>query len=247
MKDSETDKLDKKISKLEKEYSDLKNQFYEDSKNTQEAYSYKIFIEARKKFLSWLALPFIFITVFGYISVNTLIKSIKNQVEKKGVEKIIQKVKSDTKEDILKSRDEVINNAIDRITPQIKSTIEENIREEILFTFKISQSNDSISSQADVLKSLKESYEKRHYYVFAASSKEKSELERIVNRVRKKMGSSEFNTLFPNTKILEEDDNDIYSIRIGSKLTLSEAKKIKELAITYGFRKDTFIMRAKEN
>ncbi len=88
------DHLDR-LTSLEKENAELRTQIAALSERDSDFHSYKIFENARKKFLSWIGLVTLGITAFGIVSVTSIISSIEQKIEERGIEKIIIAIKDD--------------------------------------------------------------------------------------------------------------------------------------------------------
>jgi hypothetical protein len=105
---------DKRINELFSENERLKKEIERLKEINEEYLSYKIFTDARKKFVSWMSIALVIFTAFGLISINSIINTIRVKIEESGTEKIIREVKDGF---IEKHQTTVTSEVIETINP----------------------------------------------------------------------------------------------------------------------------------
>jgi hypothetical protein len=207
----------------------------------EDIYSYRIFIDARKKFLTWIGVVVLVITAFGVVSVTNIIQTIKDKIEERGVENIVSEIKQDFEE---KYQGDIIDETIARLMPSIQARVEEAVRSELLAGIEKAQKEAPGSEQVAFVQALEKSYEEERYFVVAGSSPLPKDLEEELLRVRDKIGDR-FDELFPNVNIYPPaKGRRNYALVIGANLSFQEAKELQQRAKEMGFREDTYLWRA---
>lgn len=230
-----------RLETLEKENEELRKQLSQMTGKEEDMYSYRIFVEARKKFLTWIGVVIIIITAFGVVSLTNIVQTIKSKIEERGVENIVEQITEDFEEE---HQPDIVNETIARLMPSIEARVDEAVREELLAGIEKSQMVESESQENAFVKALEESYEKERYFVIAGSSPSYKDLEEELIHVKDQIGDP-FDELFPNVDIYPPyEGNRNYALVIGADLPFSEAKELQQRAIEEGFRNDTFLWRS---
>lgn len=231
MKDQNTNDIFLENKELKKEIEKLKE-------INEEYLSYKVFINARKKFISWISIALLVFTVFGIISIKSLITTIKNKIEEKGTEKIIEGIKIGF---IEKHQKTVTMEVIETINPFIEARIEELIRRELTSRLEQAEAKSSDKSELKNLsQAFKATYENEKYIIIAGSSTRKKDLENLLIDIQMKTGNDP-KELFPKLYIrVSKKNSNNYMLILEENISYIEAQKARDKAIHFGFRSDTF-------
>lgn len=241
MDDSEKRSNAERLEALEKENEELRKQLSQIGGKEEDMYSYRIFVEARKKFLTWIGVVIFIITAFGVVSVTNIIQTIKDKIEERGVENIVEQITQDFEE---KHQPDIVNETIARLMPTIEARVDEAVREDLLAGIEKVQSEPSGSQEVAFIQALEKSYDEERYFVIAGSSPRPKDLEEELSRVKNEVGDR-FDVLFPNVNIYPPfKGNRNYALVIGADLPFSKAKEVQHRAIEMGFREDTFLWRS---
>ncbi len=244
MKDSSLQPESDRLKDLKKENEELKKILQAREIKEEEMQSYRIFYDARKKFMAWIGVILFIITAFGVISVASIIHNVKTEIEKRLENGIIEEIKGDFKE---RHEAEIVEDIKTSLTLNIQSEAEEAMREErkdFLANLKTAQVKSPSAEQRSFVKAYEKSFGEERYFVIAGSSPRRGDLESELQRVRKEIGD-EFNKKFPNAGIYPPaKGNKNFALVLGTSLPYDEAKTLQKDAITMGFRQDTFLWKA---
>lgn len=120
----------------------------------------------------------------------------------------------------------------------------------MIATFKnveASETSETIeaSESSKYIDAIEKTYEDNKYWVIAASSVLRSDVENELERVKRKTGPS-FEDDFPNAEITYPyPGTNHYPLVLGSGLPYKAANELRKKAIKAGFRDDTFLWKAK--
>jgi hypothetical protein len=89
---NEADASPERLRALEEENQELRRQLKERPEFDEDLYSYRIFVEARKKLIAWMGVAAILLTIFGIYSWNDVVRKVQAQLEEKGTENVIEDV-----------------------------------------------------------------------------------------------------------------------------------------------------------
>lgn len=241
MNKSERRSNSERLVALEKENEELRRQLSLLAGKEEDVFTYRIFTEARKKFLTWIGVMIFIITAFGIVSVTNIVQTIKGKIEERGVENIVTEIKEDFEE---RHQVDIVNETIARLMPTIEARVEEAVRSELLASIEKAQKEAPGSQEVAFVEALEKSYEKERYFVIAGSSPRPKDLEEELFRVKNRIGDR-FDELFPDVKIYPPlKGNRNYALVIGAYLPFSAAKELQQRATKMGFREDTFLWRA---
>ena len=230
-----------RLSALEKENQELRSRLSNMGAKEEDLYSYRLFVEARKKLLAWIGVVVLVITAFGVVSVTNITQTIKERIEERGVENIVAQITQDFED---KHQPEIVNETIARLMPTIEGRVEEAVRGELLAGFERAQKDASVPQDVAFVQAIEKSYEEERYFVIAGSSPRPKDLEEELIRVRDRIGDH-FSELFPGVDILPPvKGNRNYALVIGADLPFAEAKELQQRARETGFREDTFLWRS---
>lgn len=227
------------------ENEDLKKEIEKLKEINEDYLSYKIFTNARKKFVSWMSVAVVIFTAFGLISINSLVTTIKGKIEENGTEKIISDIK---KGFIEKHQATVISEVIESINPFIKARIDEMMRKEM--TLRLQQAEENTENDTLIRsfsKAFRDTYKNEKYIVIAGSSPRQKDLENLLQEIESSTGNNP-RDIFPNLYIRKSKNNsDYYMLILEENISFSEAQKVRNKAINYGFRSDTFFRNTNES
>jgi len=226
---------------LEEENAELRRQLKEKQGIDEDLYSYRIFLEARKKLFAWIGGAAVLLTAFGIYSLQDIVKKVREKVDDKVLEQIVTGVEADLK---LQSERQVTKLAVGQVDVLL-ARLEEKLEDDFRAARPIVAANP-----ADTIPVVAEEYRPvdagELYYVVAGSSPVIKDLERELANVKRKVGS-EFDGLFPNVQIQPPlGGNTNYALVIDGNLTRAAASELKRQAIEEGFRDDTFLWKAKK-
>ncbi len=240
---TETHTNAERVRALEEENAELRRQLKEKQEIDEDLYSYRIFVEARRKLFAWIAGAAVLLTAFGLYSLQDIVSEVRKRVDEKATDQVID----DIKERIYSEHEGRLKLALERQVvdlvkgqiPVILAKVEDTIRPE---------APDAevppvvtVSSPDKILQSASSA---GLYYVVAGSSPVKQDLERELRRVKDEVGS-EFAALFPNVEIYPPlGRNTNYALVVDGNLSRTRAAELKQLAIREGFRDDTFLWKA---
>lgn len=227
-----------RLARLEKENEELRRRLEAKAPKDDDVQSYRIFIEARKKFLAWVGVVIFIISAFGFVSVSSIVSSLKDKIEERGVEGIVAEIKEDFEK---KYQGIIVDETISRLLPTIEGRVEQVVREELLSGVKRAQKGVTDPDQVDFAEAIEESYRDERYFVVAGTSPRHRDLVEELNRVRDQLGE-EFDRLFPGVRICPPSKgNRHYAIVIGFDMPFNDAQGLREQAVRMGFREDTFL------
>jgi len=269
MDDKEYD-LFKKIASLEVENNNLKlqvDELKEDSNNNQ---INDIYEKSKQKLYKWIAGILVIFSLFGFISINKIVEKIELKILEEGQEKVVDKLTSSyikkhtskITDSITRSLKPAIDEKIVNIFDDIKENIaklvnaevERNVREQLIATFKNVEASEASktsktiesSGSSKYIDAIEKTYEDNKYWVIAASSVLRSDVDNELERVKRKIGPS-FEDDFPNVEITYPyPGTNHYPLVLGSGLPYKAANELRKKAIKAGFRDDTFLWKAKE-
>jgi hypothetical protein len=254
MNDKSVDANSGRLQSLEKENEELRKQLKEQVLSGDDAHSYRIFIEARKKLLGWLAGAVLFLTAFGFYSWNDVVNQIKDDMEEAGTENIIKDIRDQF---VNEHREEIINRITKKIMPDLEKRVNNDAAglipelvarvEDVLRTEYLSipeRIDAGIPPQPNTAEHSEPSYKQKTYFVIAGSSPRREDLVEERKRVKDEAGGK-YDELFPDVGIYPPFGSNInYALVIGLDLPYTEAVELKNKAISMGFRKDTFLWSA---
>lgn len=231
----------KKLISLLEENKKLKEEIEKLQKDQIDFAAHKIFKEAQNKFIRWISVIIIAISIFGIVSINNIIQSINRRIEEKGIEKIVDDIKD---EFINKHQLTVINETTRHLIPLIVAKAEVTISE--LLIKKIKDAEKKVSKNITLGDALEILSREEEYYVIVASSLKRRLLENYKREIINKIGE-DFNKEFPELKIYPpKEGNKNYALILNINLPLEEAKKLLNKSIEYGFQDDSYISRVKK-
>jgi hypothetical protein len=255
--------LYKKLAALEMENGNLKTQMEKLSKDVDTNQVTEIYEAAKKRMYTWIAALSVVFTLFGFVSINSIISEIEEKILLSGEDKIVEKIASSF---IDKYQDIISDSITSRLLPKIegkvermtndlqestallvKTEVERNVREELISTLKNvaqkkTKSNQSINPNY-LLEAVEKTYEQNNYWVIAASSVRRKDVENELERIQRKVGPA-FKKMFPEAEVTEPyAGTNHYPLVLGTGLPYSQAMALKDKAIRVGFRADTFLWK----
>ncbi len=172
-----------------------------------------------------------------------MVNQVKAQVDKVGTNHVIEEIKTriyeEQEQNLKKALEDRVVELVEGQTPVIVAKLKDSIQ---------SESAVVVASPADTVPSTGEEVRPPRadglYYVVAGSSPVKKDLEREWDSVKNKVGR-EFEDLFPNVAIYPPlGRNTNFALVVDGNLPRAEAAELKQRAMEYGFRDDTFLWNA---
>jgi cell division protein FtsB len=257
--------LYKKLAALEMENGNLKSQMEKLSKDVNTNQVTEVYEAAKKRMYTWIAALSVVFTLFGFVSINSIISEIEEKILQVGEDKIVEKIASrfaEKYEDIIsdsitarllpkiEGKLETITNDLKESTAfLVKTEVERNVREELVSTLKnVAQKKASSNQSVEpnyLLEAVEKNYEQNDYWVIAASSVRRKDVENELERMQRKVGPA-FNKLFPDAEVTQPyAGTNHYPLVLGTGLPYSQAMALKNKAIEVGFRADTFLWKVR--
>ncbi len=239
MDDKEYD-LYKKIALLEVQNTELKNQLSELKNDKEDHLTNEVYEKAKRKLYTSIGGVLVVFTLFGVVSINQIINEIEKQILEAGTSRIVEKVAEKIRPKIEANTVELVN-----------ASVERKVREDLMAAFEnvqqsIPESGVSEVPSSNYVQAIEKTYEGNLYWVIAASSVERKDIESELERVRALKGAEVFDREFPNAEItLPYPGTNHYPLVLGTALPYKEANKLRLKAIEYGFRDDTFLWKNK--
>ena len=242
--------------------------------------SYRVFSEAKKKLLGWLAFALAILTAFGVWSIKDVIDTVKEKAESSAqqavsaqvqeitqtaVEKasqtatekavdIIQESKGQLQDVIqlaiseTKSSVEKFDRKIDADAKELFKRIEENVNKKIEEILGEVQTRIESQVAVQVEQATSTDTDEKRYDVMVASSVKKSDLEEERNRVLSLLRSQGKLTEYKDIKICPPKGSArAFVLLAGENLSYHDAKKLRDKAVSDGFRRDAWIHGAGES
>jgi len=240
MNEKEKHSDSERLASLEKENEELRKQLKAlgDNEN-KEADSYRLFFEARKKFLTWISIPLVILGAFGIVSWAKMVDDIREHAKNLVAEQIV-------KQHLPEILSEATNVVLERLIPMIQAEAQILMDKEIRATLAEATSAampEQKQSLEVIQQAFEKSYEEELYFVVAGSSPDPKDLDGELERVKGEIGSG-FGRLFPNVEIYPPNKGFQNSaLVIGQAQPLPMAEELKERAVNKGFRRDTYIWR----
>lgn len=126
------------------------------------------------------------LTVFGFISINDIVQSIKKKIEAKGVERITL----DIEEKFINEHQEtIIRYTTGSLLPRIESKIDIEIQE-FLENYKNAERAARNSNEGSISDGLEDTSSQNLYYVIVGSSPKRSDLANERDRIKQILGPS---------------------------------------------------------
>jgi len=257
--------LYKKLAAHEMENGNLKSQMEKLSKDVNTNQVTEVYEAAKKRMYTWIAALSVVFTLFGFVSINSIISEIEEKILQVGEDKIVEKIASrfaEKYEDIIsdsitarllpkiEGKLETITNDLKESTAfLVKTEVERNVREELVSTLKnVAQKKASSDQSVEpnyLLEAVEKNYEQNDYWVIAASSVRRKDVENELERMQRKVGPA-FNKLFPDAEVTQPyAGTNHYPLVLGTGLPYSQAMALKNKAIEVGFRADTFLWKVR--
>ena len=257
--------LYKKLAALEMENGNLKSQMEKLSKDVNTNQVTEVYEAAKKRMYTWVAALSVIFTLFGFVSINSIINEIEKKILQVGEDKVVEKIASRFAE---KYQDIISDSITAKLLPKIegkletitndlrentaflvKTEVERNVREELVSTLKnVAQKNASFNQSVEpnyLLEAVEQTYEQNNYWVIAASSVRRKDVENELERMQRKVGPA-FKKLFPNAEVTQPYvGTNHYPLVLGTGLPYSQAIALKNKAIEVGFRADTFLWKVR--
>lgn len=247
---------------LEADVRALRHEIEALRRDRRETETFRVFFEARRKFLNWIAAGVVVITVFGVVSVNSVIESIRQEIERRGTDGIVRGVAdkleteyrtdletelADLKTDLRAGLETKLEESRTRIESEIKASLEPRllaeiqggVREELLA--RVAPAAADIG-QRELASRIEDSYLTERYLVVVGSSPNRPDLEREIERLRRQIDG--FETAFPDVRIYPPKPGrrtPYHGIVAGRCLDLNDAQALLDRAVRAGFRSDSFI------
>lgn len=231
------------IDDLKKENKQLKELLNQYAKSDPDHAAHLIYTKANKKFLAFIGTISLVLTLFGYISAKNIVDSMQQKIEEKGLSSILEDTRAKVEKTYNEKSEKIIETAIERMIPIVEEKAEEILRERLVYTAQVSLKKSKNVETKQVFEAIEKSYEFAKYFIVGASSPNKSDMYRELDKLHNKIGKN-FNTLFPNVKIVQSSGEDgLHLLLIDTDVSLVEAKEIKQKALAWGFRNDAYIKR----
>jgi hypothetical protein len=113
--------LYKKLAALEMENGNLKTQMEKLSKDVDTNQVTEIYEAAKKRMYTWIAALSVVFTLFGFVSINSIISEIEEKILLSGEDKIVEKIASSF---IDKYQDIISDSITSRLLPKIEVKVE---------------------------------------------------------------------------------------------------------------------------
>jgi len=274
------------VQQLQRENEQLREQLAKQPAVDEDLYSYRIFMEARKKLITWLAGALVLLTAFGLYSLKEVVDTIRAKAEAKGVDSIVAEVTKSIEEEVKSDVAEVTKSLIDEVEaemykrleqveenmevqlngviPEMVARVESSVTEQLVSrmrerpvqirpaqTIEIGPA-DGEAARQEILPAVYGAADPQAgtplgtYYVIAGSSPRRSDLDSELSNVKGSVGET-FDTEFPMAGVYPPLGNNInHALVVGANLGYNEALELKNKAIEYGFRDDTFLWNSKK-
>jgi hypothetical protein len=113
------------VQQLQRENEQLRLQLAKQPAVDEDLYSYRIFMEARKKLITWLAGALVLLTAFGLYSLKEVVDTIRAKAEAKGVDSIVAEVTKSIEEEVKSDVAEVTKSLIDEVEADMYKKLEQ--------------------------------------------------------------------------------------------------------------------------
>lgn len=171
-----------------------------------------------------------------------MIDKLEQSILKEGKIRVEEKIVTSIKKELMPK---IEGNA----TKLIQAEVERSVRESLVAAFKAVENTQVKSAGSLPLKyaeAIEKTYEEGNYFVIAASSVKRSDVENELERVKGRNGIQVFTKAFPKAEVMAPySETNHYPLVLGSALPYKEANKLREKAIKYGFRSDTYLWKSK--
>ena len=232
--------LFKKIASLEVQNSELKAQLSELKSDNNDHLTNEVYEKAKHKLYTSIGGILVIFTLFGVVSINQIINKIEEQILEAGVTSVVEKVADRIQPKIEENTIELVNASVERKVREDLVTAFANVQKSMP---KDSGNTESSSSYVDAIE---KTYEGNTYWVIAASSVLRTDVENELERVKAKIGQEIFEKEFPNAEVtLPYPGTNHYPLVLGTALPYKVANNLRVKAIEYGFRQDTFLWKDK--
>ena len=241
---NETDANSERLRALEDENKALRRQLEEKPEVDEDLYSYRIFVEARKKLFAWIAGAALLLTAFGVYSLKDIVDEVRSRVDAKATEQVMEEIKDriyeEHKDKLLVSLERELTKQVQGQIPSLLAQLEDRVQTERADIATLAYGEDA----RPMIEAYQQARADQRYYVIAGSSPVELDLERELRSVRDEVGD-EFDDLFPNVKIYPPlGRNTNYALVIDGNLSREDATDLKQRAMKDGFRDDTFLWNA---
>ena len=239
MDDKEYD-LYKKIALLEVQNTELKSQLSELKEDKNDHLTNEVYEKAKRKLYTSIGGVLVVFTLFGVVSINQIINEIEKQILEAGTSRVVEKVAEKIRPKIEANTVELVNASVERKVREDLVTAFENVQK------SIPESASSEIQSSNYVQAIEKTYEANLYWVIAASSVQRKDVESELERVKSLKGEDVFNNEFPDAEItLPYPGTNHYPLVLGTALPYKEANNLRLKAIEYGFRDDTFLWNDK--
>jgi uncharacterized protein with PIN domain len=233
---------DESLEQLKEENRKLREELKKLQIEQVEFASHKIYKSAQSKFIGWLSIVLVAFTAFGFISISNIIDSINKKIEEKGIERIVDEIKT---EFIKEHQAKIVVETTNQLIPRFEEKADLAIQE-FLQNLKVAEKQVSSDQKMTLSEALEQSYGETRYYVIVGSSPRQADLFGEKKRITKESGATLKEAGFPDLIISDPlAGNPHYALRFNGDFSLDEAKNLRERAIEFGFRRDTYISRVK--
>lgn len=232
--------LFKKIALLEVQNSELKEMISELKSNSNNNLTNEVYEKAKNKLYASIAGLLVVFTLFGFISINKIIAEIEKKIIENGTSSVVEEIANRIQPKIEENTIKLVNASVERKVREDLVTAFENVQK------SVPKGSELAEDSTNYIDAIEKTYEDNKYWVIAGSSVLRSDVENELARVKEKIGEEVFNREFPNAEVtLPYPGTNYYPLVLGTALPYKEANNIRIKAIKYGFRKDTFLWKAK--
>lgn len=234
MADEATGRSDEVHNEIPKSDLELENESLRQRLKALE--STELFLEARKKFLHFIATAVVIITAFGVVSVKSLTASVRDQIEDNVVDSMIAEVKAD----LVRSYSVDIER---QVSAQLSEAIASRIQIELLRLAKEAIGEAEKDSQADFAGTVVRSYRDQLFYVVVSSSTDVPALHQLGERYKESI-SARLAELSLGFWLCESPDNPNWGLALGPPMALEEVQGIVGRAREIGIPLQSYPGRA---
>mgnify|MGYP007059423800 CR=1 FL=1 len=234
---------DESLKQLQEENRKLREELKKLQTDQVEFASHKIYKSAQSKFIGWMSIVLDATTAFGFVSINNIIDSINKKIEEKGIERIVDEIKV---EFIKEHQATIVVETTNQLIPRFEEKADLAIQE-FLQNLKVAEKQASTDQKTTLSEALEQSYGETRYHVIVGSSPRQADLYGERERITRELGATLNEAGFPALIVTDPiAGTSFYALRFEGTFSLDGAKKLRQRAIEFGFRQDTYVSRVKK-
>lgn len=232
-----------KIKELEKENKKL-NILLEKFDSTNDKHiPYILYHEARKYMITTVSIFLFLFAIVGSVLTNNIIDSVKSSIIKESVEVAQYDIKQESKNtldefkqqlhsSIADEREKIIKEIVDKMIPILKESSIKKVEEKINKAFNFENNTKQTNIKTF-----------QHSLIILASSPNKIDMVRKLERISKIKGKKSLYDNFPQIDIKKDKDTNRFILIIGSAPDYLTARKIERKAYNFGFKDKIMIKK----